>query len=66
MAKDREIVCVHYEFEHKCKLDKDAVFRGLCQTCPQYRARKGAPPARTDERFKKLSELHKKEHMNND
>ena len=61
MAKTREIPCLYYICEGKCDLDKTAKFYGLCQTCPQYRKKAGAKPARTDNRRKKLDKIIKKE-----
>ena len=61
MAKGREIACIHYKCEHNCDLGKDACFRGLCQTCPTWKPRKGSKPARTDNRKKKLEKIRKKD-----
>ena len=59
--RDREIQCIHYEFEGKCDLGKEACFYGLCQTCPTYRHKPGAKPARTDTRRQKLDRIQRKE-----
>lgn len=59
--KDREIVCVHYKYEGCCALGKDATFRGHCQTCPTYSAKKGGRPARIDRRKQKLDRIARKE-----
>lgn len=64
MAKDREIQCIHYICEHSCDLGRDAVFRGLCQTCAQWKPKKGSKPARENTRKIKLAKIKKKE-MNN-
>ena len=61
MAKTREIPCLHYICAGKCDLGKTAEFYGLCQTCPQYRKKAGAKPARIDNRRKKLDKIIKKE-----
>ena len=61
--RDREIVCLHYQYEHSCDLGKDAEFRGLCQTCPTYKKKPGAAPARTDNRRQKLDKINKKENL---
>ena len=61
MAKDREIVCLHYKYEGECDLGKEASFRGLCQTCPQYRKLAGAKPARTDTRRSRLDRASRRE-----
>ena len=61
MAKDREITCIHYIHEHNCDLGKDACFRGLCQTCPTWKPKKGSLPARKDTRRRKLDKIDKKE-----
>ena len=61
MAKTREIVCIHYQNKGSCDLGKDAEFYGLCQTCPQYRKKPGAKPARVNNRRKKLEDAKKKE-----
>ena len=59
--RDREIACQHYVCEGKCKLGKDATFRGHCQTCPTYSAKKGGRPARVDRRKQKINKIIKKE-----
>lgn len=61
MAKTREVVCIHYINRGGCELGKDAEFYGLCQTCPAYKKKPGAKPARTDNRKKKLDRINKKE-----
>ena len=61
MAKTREIVCINYICAHKCKLGKDADFYGLCQTCNKYYPLKGAKPARTDNRKRKLEKIKKRD-----
>ena len=61
MAKTREIVCVHYINKGNCDLGKDAEFYGLCQTCPSYRKKPGAKPARVDNRKRKLDRISRKE-----
>ena len=61
MAKTREIACQHYKYEGCCDLDKDAEFRGHCQTCPSYKKLKGGKPARVDNRRKKLEKINKRE-----
>ena len=61
MAKTREIVCIHYINKGNCDLGKCAEFYGLCQTCPQYKKKPGAKPARTDTRKQKLERISKKE-----
>ena len=66
MAKDREIICVHYISKGNCNLGKDAEFYGLCQTCPQYKKKPGAKPGRTDNRKKKLERINKKEYGRGD
>lgn len=64
MAKTREIACIHYKCEHNCDLGRDAEFRGLCQTCPTYSAKKGGRPARVDRRKQKQEKINKKELRN--
>ena len=61
MGKTREIICIHYISKGNCNLGKDAEFYGLCQTCPQYKKKSGAKPARTDNRRKKLDKIIKRE-----
>ena len=61
MAKTREIVCLHYISKGNCDLGKDAEFYWLCQTCPSYKKKPGAKPARVDNRKKKLDKILKKE-----
>lgn len=53
MAKTREIQCIHYVNHGNCDLGKKADFYGLCQTCPTYKKKPGAKPARTDNRKQK-------------
>lgn len=61
MAKTREIPCIHYVCHGNCDLGKDAEFYGLCQTCPTYKAKRGAAPARVDNRRKKLEKIRKRD-----
>ena len=61
MAKTREIVCIHYINKGNCDLGNDAAFYGLCQTCPSYKKKPGAKPARVDNRKKKLERINRKE-----
>lgn len=61
MAKDREIQCIHYINECNCDFGKDGTFRGTCQTCPSYKKKPGARPARTDNRRQKLDRITRKE-----
>ena len=61
MAKTREIVCDHYINKGNCDLGKDAEFYGLCQTCPSYKKKLGAKPARVDNRKRKLDRISRKE-----
>lgn len=62
--KDREIRCIHYQYEHSCALGKDAEFRGLCQTCPNWKPLRGSRPARKDNRKQKLNKIQKRELRN--
>lgn len=59
--KDRELVCIHYKAKGECDLGKKAEFYGLCQTCPSYKKKPGAKPARTDNRRRKLEKYYKHE-----
>lgn len=61
MAKTREIVCIHYKAKGECDLSKKAEFYGLCQTCPSYKKKSGAKPARVDNRRRKLEKYRKHE-----
>lgn len=61
MARVREIQCIHYQCHGKCALGKEADFYGHCQTCPTYKKKPGAKPARTDNRKKKLDKIMRKE-----
>ena len=61
MAKVREICCIHYKAKGECDLGKKAEFYGLCQTCPSYKKKPGAKPARTDNRRRKLEKYYKHE-----
>ena len=63
MARTREIVCIHYIHKGKCDLGKEAEFYGLCQTCPNYKKKPGAKPARINNRRKKLDKIIKKENI---
>lgn len=59
MARTRELVCIHYKAKGECDLGKKAEFYGLCQTCPSYKKKPGAKPARTDNRRRKLEKYRK-------
>lgn len=61
MAKTREIVCEYYVCEGTCTKGREGTFRGKCQTCNKYNPKKGAKPARTDNRRRKLDKIIKKE-----
>ena len=61
MARTRELVCIHYKAKGECDLGKKAEFYGLCQTCPSYKKKPGAKPARTDNRRRKLKKYRKHE-----
>jgi len=61
MARTRELVCIHYKAKGECDLGKKAEFYGLCQTCPSYKKKPGAKPARTDNRKRKLEKYYKHE-----
>lgn len=61
MARTRELVCIHYKAKGECDLGKKAEFYGLCQTCPSYKKKPGAKPARTDNRRRKLEKYYKHE-----
>ena len=61
MARTRELVCIHYKANGECDLGKKAEFYGLCQTCPSYKKKPGAKPARTDNRRRKLEKYYKHE-----
>lgn len=53
MARDREIACIHYEYEGACDLGREGTFRKACQTCKNYKAVKGGKPARPNLRKEK-------------
>lgn len=57
----REIPCIHYICERNCDLSKQGTFRKKCQTCPTYKKKPGAKPARTDNRKQKLDRIYRKE-----
>lgn len=61
MAKDREIVCIHYLCEGKCDLGKDGTFNRKCQTCKTYKKKPGAKPRRVDLRQQKMERIRKKD-----
>jgi len=57
---DREIVCIYYEYEGKCKKGRKGIFRKTCQTCSKYTPRKGSLPARKNLKKQKTEKI--KEH----
>lgn len=61
MGRTREIICIHYVNKGTCDLGKKAEMYGLCQTCPSYKKKPGAKPARVDNRRKKLDRINKRE-----
>lgn len=61
MARDREIVCVYYEYEGKCSKGREGTFRKACQHCGKYLAKRGTAPARVDNRRRKLEKYSKHE-----
>ena len=62
--KDRELTCIHYEFEGSWDLGKKAEFYGHCQTCKTYKAKPGSKPARENTKREKLKEADKREFRN--
>lgn len=60
MAKERG-VCIHYVNEGNCDLGKDCAFWGHCQTCPTWKRKPGAKPARPDVRRKKLDKARRRD-----
>ena len=61
MARDREIVCMHYKAERVCDLGKEGTFRKACQSCRSYKKLPGGKPARTDNRRQKMDRIMRKE-----
>lgn len=61
MGKTREIACKFYINEGNCGKGHKGTFRQTCQTCPYYVPLKGAKPARTDNRKRKLEKIKNKE-----
>lgn len=59
--KTREIVCEHYQWEGSCSLGRESEFFGYCQHCPDYKAKKGAKPARVNNKRKKLERGKRRE-----
>lgn len=59
--RDRELPCLHYQYEGCCDLGKAGTFRDQCQICSSYRKKPGANAARTDNRRKKLDRINRKE-----
>lgn len=53
MARDRERQCEYYQWEGQCAKGHEGTFHDACQTCPQYRAKKGARPKRRNLRREK-------------
>lgn len=41
MARDREIACMFYECEGSCLKGHEGTFKDYCQTCSDYKRRKG-------------------------
>lgn len=61
MAKDREIMCIYYEYEGKCSKGREGTFRKQCQICSKYRPKKGAAPARKNLKREKLEKIRKRD-----
>ena len=61
MAKDRKFVCEYYYYNGGCAKGKNASFRGYCQRCQLYKAKKGAAPA-----FKNLKREKEKDYQDRD
>ena len=55
MAKDREKACDFYKNEGNCSKGHRGTFRDYCQTCKDYRPRKGSVPCKKN--------LRKEKHM---
>ena len=53
MAKNREIACEYYKNEGNCSKGHSGIFRKSCQTCKDYKMKKGALPRRKDLRKEK-------------
>lgn len=61
MAQTREIVCKYYLWEGGCEKGKPGTFYDYCQTCKNYKARKGYTPARQNQKKEKLTEIRDKD-----
>lgn len=60
MAKVKEIACIHYEFEGKCKIsNKKCRFYKEMQYCDSYVTSPGGRPARKDLRKEKNEKFEK-------
>lgn len=59
--KTREIACEFYMYEGCCSKGRDGIFRGQCQTCNKYSAKKGSAPARPNLKRKKLEDARRRE-----
>ena len=51
--KDREIVCLFYNYEGNCSKGREGTFNHKCQTCDKYTPKPGARPRRKDLRKNK-------------
>lgn len=60
MAHERGL-CIHYQYEGCCDLGKECSFWGHCQTCPTWKQKPGAGPARLDFRRKKMDKARRKD-----
>lgn len=64
MATERTIQCIHYLHEGSCDLGKKKCrFWKEMQTCPTYKKKPGALPARTDNRRQKIEKARRKEKL---
>lgn len=59
--KDREIVCLFYNYEGNCSKGREGTFRKRCQVCSLYSPLAGGMPARKDNRKQKNDRRNKKE-----
>ena len=57
--KDRERACIYYACEGECMKGHAGTFRDACQTCKDYKAKKGGRSKRKDLRREKTIKWEK-------
>lgn len=59
--RDRNIACIHYQYEKSCDLGREGTFYHYCQKCKMYNARRGAEPARLNLKREKIERARKRD-----